>query len=138
MEGWPPLKHDDAMPNRHESHSQPIQPKSLWRYVTESVKIFPLNKVVVGIVGVGAGAVLVLTFFLGNVRLAVGSLVGMMILIPIMLILSWANKHGGKDARPLIIFLLWFFAIAFAAIVVLLISATFFGVPQVGAKRFFG
>ena len=109
----------------------------LYEIVKEGRKT-PVGKLAYALLLLGSVAAFVGILFRFNFKYAFFSMVAIVPLAGVVLALSWASEHGKKDARPFYLVFLVICMLAFAAVVALSISITFFGVPEVGARRIFG
>jgi hypothetical protein len=114
-----------------------VNVKWLYQIIKEGRRT-PVGKLAYGLLLLGVAAALIALFFRFNFKYAFFSMIGIIPLAGAVLTLSWASEHGKKDVRPVYLAFLILCLLAFAAVVTLSISVTFFGVPEAGAKRIFG
>jgi hypothetical protein len=100
----------------------------LWKILQISAKALPINKLAVGVVGVGA-AVAILSILIRDKKTAVFGILIVICLMAILLMLTWAKKYGPQKAPLLVISFLWLILLSFAVILGVVVSAFAWGVP---------
>ena len=106
------------------------QRHELWllTVLKESIKAVPVNKYALGVVGIVA-AVAMVRVLIKDWRIAFFGTILMLAVMLMLIVLGWVKQHGSKEAKPMVMFLLWFVIVVFCITLFMLFTSFFFGWP---------